>query len=205
MKRILVIEDEPAMRANLLDILEMENFLPLLACDGEEGIAAAKCNLPDLILCDVLMPKQDGHAVLAALRADATTARIPFIFLTAKGERADVRSGMNLGADDYLVKPVKVDDLLEAINARLERAQQQCGFKANFNSSKPLEMLGLSPREAEILLWVAQGKTNYETGVILGISAATVKKHLEHIYEKLGVEGRNAATLEALKSLSAKG
>lgn len=202
MKRILVIEDEPAMRANLRNLLEMENFQPLLASDGQEGIAAAKRDLPDLILCGVLMPKQDGHAVLAALRADAATARIPFIFLTAKGERANVRSGMNLGADDYLVKPVKVDDLLEAINARLERAQQQSGFNANFTSPKPLEKLGLSPREAEILLWVAQGKTNYEAGVILGISAATVKKHLEHIYQKLGVEGRNTATLEALKRLS---
>jgi len=202
MKRILIIEDEPAMRANLRDILEMENFQPLLAPDGQEGIAVAKRELPDLILCDVLMPKQDGHEVLAALRADAATARIPFIFLTSKGESADVRTGMNLGADDYLIKPVKVDDLLEAIAARFERAQQQSGFNANFNSPMPLEKLGLSPREAEILLWVAQGKTNYETGVILSISAATVKKHLEHIYQKLGVEGRNAATLEALKRLS---
>jgi DNA-binding NarL/FixJ family response regulator len=202
MKRILIIEDEPGMRANLRDILEMEHFEPLLAPDGLEGVATAKRELPDLILCDVLMPKQDGHEVLAALRASGATARIPFIFLTAKGERADVRSGMNLGADDYLVKPVKVDDLLEAIAARLERAQQQNGFSVQFHSPKPLEKLGLSPREAEILFWVAQGKTNYEVGVILAISAATVKKHLEHIYEKLGVEGRNAATLEALKSLS---
>jgi len=203
MKKILVIEDEPAMLANLRDILELENFQPILAADGQTGLAAARRELPDLILCDVLMPKQDGHAVLATLRAETATARIPFIFLTAKGDRADVRSGMNLGADDYLIKPVRVDDLLEAIVARLERAQQHGTFKADFNSATPLEKLGLSVREAEILLWVAQGKTNYETGIILAISAATVKKHLEHIYEKLGVEGRNFATLRALEILSA--
>lgn len=201
MKKILVIEDEPAMRANLLDILELENFLPLLAANGREGIAAAKRELPDLILCDVLMPEMGGHEVLAALRADPATAWIPFIFLTAKGEHADVRTGMNLGADDYLVKPVKVNDLLEAIAARLERAQQGAGFNADFSSPVPLEKLGLSPREAEILLWVVQGKSNFETAVILGISAATAKKHLEHIYEKLGVEGRAAATLRALEVL----
>ena len=109
---------------------------------------------------------------------------------------------MNLGADDYLVKPVKVDDLLEAIAARLERAQQNGSFKADFKSAKPLEKLGLSAREAEILLWVAQGKSNFETGVILNISGATVKKHLEHIYEKLGVEGRNSAALRALEILA---
>ena len=202
MKRILIIEDEPAMRNNLREILELEHFQPSLAANGQEGIATAKRELPDLILCDVLMPEQDGHEVLAALRANAATARIPFIFLTAKGERADVRTGMNLGADDYLVKPVRVVDLLEAIAARLERAQQQGGFNADFKSATPLEKLGLSAREAEILLWVAQGKSNYEAGVILNISAATVKKHLEHIYEKLGVEGRNAATLRALELLS---
>ena len=123
MKKILIIEDEPAMRSNLRQILEMEDFLPVTAPNGREGIATAKRDLPDLILCDVLMPEQDGHAVLEALRADPATARIPFIFLTAKGEHADVRTGMNLGADDYLVKPVRVDDLLEAIAARLERGQ----------------------------------------------------------------------------------
>ncbi|MDB6112891.1 MAG: two component transcriptional regulator, LuxR family [Pedosphaera sp.] len=201
MKRILIIEDEPTMRANLRDILELEHFSPLLAANGREGIAAAKRELPDLILCDVLMPEQDGYEVLEALRADAVTARIPFVFLTAKGERNDLRAGMNLGADDYLVKPVRVDDLLHAIAARLERAQQQGGFQADFRSAVPLERLGLSPREAEILLWIAQGKTNCEAGTILHISAATVKKHLEHIYEKLGVGGRNAATLRALEAL----
>ncbi len=190
------------MRSNLRDILELENFLPIVAANGREGIAAAKEQLPDLILCDVMMPELDGHSVLAALRADSRTAKMPFIFLTAKGEHADIRTGMNLGADDYLVKPVKVDDLLEAIAARLERAQQQTEFKADFTSAVPLEKLGISAREAEILLWVAQGKSNFETSIILGISAATVKKHLENIYAKLGVESRNAASLRALEILS---
>lgn len=204
MKKILIIEDEPAMRHNLCQILELENFLPLTAANGREGFATAKREMPDLILCDVLMPEQDGHAVLEALRADPATARIPFIFLTAKGERADVRAGMNLGADDYLVKPVRVNDLLEAILARLERAAQHGSYQVDFSSAAPLEKLGLSAREAEILLWVAQGKSNYETAVILNISAATVKKHLENIYAKLGVDGRSVAALYALELLAKK-
>jgi DNA-binding NarL/FixJ family response regulator len=190
------------MRANLEEILQMEGFRPLLAAEGRAGIALAKQELPDLILCDVLMPELNGHGVLELLRQDAATARIPFVFLTAMGESSDVRAGMNLGADDYLIKPVKIDDLLATIEARLERAQQQSGFAANFSSAVPLEKLGLSAREAEILLWVAQGKTNFEAGMILNISAATVKKHLENIYKKLGVEGRNAATLKALEAIS---
>jgi DNA-binding CsgD family transcriptional regulator len=93
--------------------------------------------------------------------------------------------------------------LLSAIAARLERhTQHQTRFKAEFKSPRPLEALGLSPREAEILLWTAQGKTNAELGVILSISPATAKKHLENIYQKLGVENRQTATLKALETLT---
>ena len=204
MKKILIIEDEPSTRENLCEILELEGFASHAAANGKTGVAAALSELPDLILCDVTMPELDGHGVLSALRAEPTTRQIPFIFLTAKGERQDVREGMNLGADDYLIKPVDVDDLLAAIEARLERSQQQAGFNPDFKSAVPLEKLGLTPREAEILLWVAQGKSNFETGIILTISATTVKKHLVHIFEKLGVESRNAATLQALEILSSE-
>ena len=129
--------------------------------------------------------------------ADTATSRTPFIFLTAKRGHADVRTGMSLGADDYLVKPVRATDLVEAIAARRERAQQQSGFNADFSSAAPLEKLGLSAREAEILLRVAQGKTNFETSIILDVAVTTVKKHLDNIFTKLGVESRNAATLKA--------
>ena len=203
MTKILIIEDEPAMRANLADVLELEGFQPVTAANGREGVAVARCERPDLILCDVLMPELDGHGVLAALRNEPQTARIPFVFLTAKGERGDVRAGMDLGADDYLIKPVPLDELLGAIRARLDRARKpQVEFKAEFKSPSPLESLGLSQREAEVLFWMAQGKTNAEIGVILDISPATAKKHLENIYQKLAVEGRNAATLRALEVLS---
>ena len=203
MTKILIIEDEPAMRANLADVLELEGFQPVTAANGREGVAVARCERPDLILCDVLMPELDGHGVLAALRNEPQTARIPFVFLTAKGERGDGRAGMDLGADDYLIKPVPLDELLGAIRARLERARKhQVEFKAEFKSPSPLESLGLSQREAEVLFWMAQGKTNAEIGVILDISPATAKKHLENIYQKLAVEGRNAATLRALEVLS---
>jgi DNA-binding NarL/FixJ family response regulator len=206
MTKILIIEDEPAMRANMADVLELEGFQPVTAANGLEGVAVARREQPDLILCDVLMPELNGHGVLAALRDEPQTARIPFVFLTAKGERGDVRAGMDLGADDYLIKPVPLEELLGAIRARLERARRhQVEFKLAFKSPKPLEALGLSQREAEILFWTAQGKTNAEIGVILDISPATAKKHLENIYQKLAVEGRNAATLRALEVLSGKG
>jgi DNA-binding NarL/FixJ family response regulator len=205
MKRILVIEDEAEMRRNLIAILRLERFQPLAAEDGQLGVELAKREKPDLVLCDVMMPKLDGYGVIAALRANAETVAIPFIFLTAKGEKPEIRAGMNLGADDYLTKPVAKTDLLAAIRSRLQRAGQQTvpEFKPNFESARPLEAaLGLTPRVAETLLWLTQGKTNAEIATILGNSESTVKKHVLEIFEKLGVETRTAASLRALEVLS---
>ncbi|MGC3957352.1 MAG: response regulator transcription factor [Verrucomicrobiota bacterium] len=204
MKKILVIEDEPEMRRNLLTILKLEKFQPIGAENGRLGLEAVKREKPDLILCDVMMPELDGHGVLTALREDSELSAIPFVFLTAKGEKEDLRSGMNLGADDYLTKPVARLDLLEAITARLRRSEQQGQreFKPDFSSFEPLLKLNLTPRVAEVLLWVAQGKTNGDIAAILGISESTVKKHLLEIFQHLGVETRSAATLRALEILN---
>lgn len=207
MKKILVIEDEPDMRRNILSILKLEKFSPLGAEHGRAGVEMARRERPDLILCDVMMPELDGHGVLRALRADPATVAIPFIFLTAKGEKHDVRAGMGMGADDYLTKPVAKADLLAAIAARLTRAAQQTTneYQPDFSSTGPLMAgLGLTPRVAEVLLWVAQGKTNPEIAAILGISESTVKKHVMELMEVLGVETRTAATLRALEVLSRK-
>ena len=213
MKRILLIEDHPPMRENLVLMLQMEGFTVTWAEDGICGIERARSSRPDLILCDVMMPGLDGYGVLQALRADPATATIPFIFLTAKGEKMDQRAGMNLGADDYLVKPVAKEEVLAAIAARLERRHQheqqtraqlsRVKFAPDFSSAVPLQSLGLSPREAQVLLWIAQGKNNEEIGIILGASRNTIKKHVLRVLEKLGVESRNAAAVRALELLSA--
>ena len=141
MKKILVIEDEPEMRRNLATILKLEKFDVVQAENGRAGVDVAKKELPDLILCDVMMPEMDGHAVLQALRGNPKTVTTPFIFLTAKGEKADFRSGMDLGADDYLTKPVAKTDLLNAIAARFKRSDQQMksgSLTPNFESPEPL-------------------------------------------------------------------
>jgi len=207
MKKILIIEDEPEMRRNLVTILRLEKFQVLAAENGRAGLQLALRDPPDLILCDVMMPELDGHGVLKALRNDPATMNIPFIFLTAKGEKADLRSGMNLGADDYLTKPVARADLLNAVEARFKRQEQlaQQEFKPDFSSPAPLLSLGLTPRVAEVLLWVAQGKTNADIATILGISESTVKKHLLEVFQVLGVETRSAATLRALETLGSPG
>jgi DNA-binding NarL/FixJ family response regulator len=204
MRRILVIEDEPEMRRNIATLLRFKEYEPIEAENGRKGVDLARREKPDLILCDVMMPELDGYGVLKALQQDASLALIPFIFLTAKGDKDDLRSGMNLGADDYLTKPVANTDLVNAIEARLRRSELQANreFKPDFTSHEPLLKLGLTPRAAETLLWLAQGKTNPDIATILGITESTVKKHVQEIFEKIGVETRGAATVRALEVLS---
>ena len=204
MKKILVIEDEPEMRRNIVALLRYHQYDPIAAENGREGVELARRHKPDLILCDVMMPELDGHAVLHELHKDDDLAPTPFIYLTAKGEKDDLRSGMNLGADDYLTKPVANADLIETIEARLRRSEQQAQreFKPDFSSATPLLELGLTPRAAEALLWLAQGKTNADIATILGITESTVKKHVQEMFEKLGVETRGAAAVRALEALN---
>jgi DNA-binding NarL/FixJ family response regulator len=207
MKKILVIEDDSEMRRNIVIVLRLEQYQPIAAENGRVGVELAKREKPDLILCDVMMPELDGYGVLKALHEDTNTALTPFIFLTAKGEKDDLRSGMNLGADDYLTKPVAQADLLKAIEVRLRRSEQQHAqweFKPDFSSHEPLVKFGLTPRAAEVLLWVAQGKANADIGAILGMSESTVKKHLVEIFDKLGVENRSAAGLRALEVIGGR-
>ena len=170
---------------------------------GARG-SSSRCHKPDLILCDVMMPELDGYGVLQALQQDPRLASMPFIFLTAKGDKDELRSGMNLGADDYLTKPVANHDLVKAIEARLRRSEIQAGreFKPDFSSFDPLLTLGLTPCAAETLLWLAQGKTNSDIATILGITESTVKKHVQEVFEKLGVETRGAAAVRALEVLN---
>ena len=123
--KILVIEDEKEVRLNILEILTSGGFDSLNADNGLTGIQLAKERSPDLIICDIRMPDFDGYNVLEALRQDPKTAMIPFIFLTAKADKADMRHGMNLGADDYLTKPFRRVELLDTIAARLKRHRAQ--------------------------------------------------------------------------------
>ncbi|MDI9635887.1 diguanylate cyclase [Geitlerinema splendidum] len=123
MSKILIIEDELPIRANILELLEAEDFEVLEAANGQEGVNLAKQHQPDLILCDIMMPILNGYEVLKLLQEDSETAIIPVILLTAKADNLDIRRGMQLGADDYLTKPCTPDELLQAVEMRLAKQQ----------------------------------------------------------------------------------
>ncbi|HEY9627561.1 MAG TPA: response regulator [Coleofasciculaceae cyanobacterium] len=148
MKKILVIEDEQAVRDTIVEILNSENFYAISAENGEVGVQMATEFQPNLILCDVMMPKLDGYGVLTQVRQNTKTATIPFVFLTANADKNNFRHGMTLGADDYLTKPFTHSELLEAIDARIgkqkmieQQSQQQLDeLRQSINLALPHEL-----------------------------------------------------------------
>src|SRR5687767_1952309 len=122
-KKILLIEDNNDIRETTAVILELAQYTTITARNGKEGVELAMSESPDLIICDIMMPVLDGYGVLHLLSKNEKTAGIPFIFLTAKAERWEIRKGMDMGADDYISKPFDDIELLNAIESRLRRAE----------------------------------------------------------------------------------
>lgn len=133
MDKILVIEDNADVRENLAEILELSGYEVITAENGKRGVAAAISEVPDMILCDIMMPELDGFGVLRILSKTPTVAQIPFVFLTAKAEKDDFRRGMGLGADDYITKPFDDVELLDAIEMRLKKSKK---LRASFDGTE---------------------------------------------------------------------
>ncbi|GGD91579.1 response regulator [Planktosalinus lacus] len=121
MHKVLLIEDDTAVRENTAEILELSGYEVITAPNGKIGVAQAKENLPDIIICDIMMPELDGYGVLKELASDSSTKYIPFVFLSAKTEHKDIRKGMDMGADDYLTKPFEENELISALESRLAK------------------------------------------------------------------------------------
>ena len=176
-------------------ILEMEGFDVRVAPNGQSGLARLRDKRPDLILCDVMMPIMDGHSVLEVLKSDNTLGDIPFIFVTAMDERADVRRGMSAGADDYLSKPFSADELLTAVNGRINRHARILRNHRNSGSQEKYSDLceKITKREREVLLMVGKGHTSRDIAGRLGVSIKTVEVHRANLMHKL--DAGNAAAL----------
>lgn len=143
MKKILIIEDELPVRMGIKDLLEIKNYKVFDTRSGKEGLKIAEEELPDLIICDIKMPEMDGYSVLKKISENENLATIPFIFLTAKTEMTDLRYGMNLGADDYIVKPFLAKDLYKAIEVRINKNEKNKEAIDNKNISEKQETKNL--------------------------------------------------------------
>lgn len=138
MKKALIIEDSDDIREGIAEILDLAGYQTFTAKNGRIGVDLAINHIPDIILCDIMMPELDGYGVLYLLQKNPNTATIPFIFMTAKAERADMRKGMEMGADDYLTKPFDDVELFNAIESRLRKKNKPAGFKSSATDKETL-------------------------------------------------------------------
>ncbi len=176
--KILIIEDELNIRSNLKEILEIKGFEAITASDGPEGIEMAKKHLPDIILCDIKMPGKDGYQVKKELSNNDNTVSIPFIYLTAKAEITDIKYGMKLGADDYLIKPIKAAELVDSIENRIKRVEE-------LRRNKPAEKKEKKRKaEKDFILLERNGKP--ELVNISGISLITSNGNYSEVYTSEG-------------------
>lgn len=171
---ILIIDDNKHIRTQINLVLKLEGYKTFMAANGVEGVQMAQDARPSLVICDIMMPEMDGYGVLSALRMNPTTADIPFLFLSAKAEKHDIRQGMNLGADDYLWKPFSTEDLIKAIQARLDRHEMT--RRVLSEKLSPLAQVSMT-RDKFLSLMTHDLKSAF-TGVI-GLAELMNMKHTE--------------------------
>ena len=189
MNYILVVEDDPEYRNAISLILEMEGFEVGTASNGCEGLEKLKQRRPDLVLCDIMMPKMDGHQFLETLQNVRSVAATPVVFVTALDNRSELRRSMAAGADDYLTKPFSAEELIECVNGRLKRVNMLRGNDQElFDPAEMKKVARLTRREQEILTLVADGATSKTIATALHIRPNTVEVHRANIMRKLSVQ-----------------
>jgi len=197
---ILVIDDNPKF---LKDALPMYGYTVDIAEDGLEGLKKLtdENSSYDLVLLDVMMPNMDGWDTLKAIRKNKQTEHIPVIMITAVSEDQKVVSGLKIGADDYIVKPFILPNLLARIEAVLRRSkwQEESRQKPERTINKNVSIDALTPKEKEVLSYVAKGASNQEIADKLCVRDVTVKTHLNSIFKKLKVTNRTQAVLLAMQ------
>jgi DNA-binding response OmpR family regulator len=188
-KKILCIEDDRETAALIAEELIDRGYAVTLAHDGREGFAAILKTTPDLVLSDISMPMMSGFELLERLIALAPRfAKMPFVFLTALTDRDSELKGRQLGADDYVTKPIDFDVLATIIAARLAGVARTGLWP---------KLAGLNDREVEVLTWVARGKTSAEIAQIVGLTKRTIDFHIDNARAKLGASTRTEAVIKA--------
>ena len=201
---VLVVDDLPQSLGALCAELEADGYSVLVAGDGVSALELLERVTPDAILMDGMMPGVDGFETCRQIKANSAWAHIPVIFMTGLSDESQIVKGFEAGGVDYVVKPVGALQVRARLNTHVRNARAMRIARDAIEAQHPsrLTTAALTQRETEVLSWVAKGKTNKDIGQILGMSSRTVNKHLEHVFEKLGVETRSAAAALASRELN---
>ena len=195
---VLIVDDVPENLAVLSDALDEAGHTVLVATDGASALERLLLVMPDLILLDAVMPGIDGFETCRRMKLMDSARDVPVVFMTGLTETEHVVRGFEVGGIDYVTKPIRPAEVLARISTHVRNARLLSEARHERNAapaglSADLSQYQLTPREMDVLAWIARGKTNRDIAEILGMSPRTVNKHLEHIFVKLGVETRAAA------------
>lgn len=203
-KRLLLIDDDPNLILLVKDYLEFRGYEVITAENGREALDVLELDIPDMIICDVMMPEMDGYALVQHVREDSRTSWIPVLFLSAKGQSQDRVKGLNTGADVYMVKPFEPEELVAQVESSLKQVSRINLRPAKGNESGPKlhvpPEVELTPTELKVVQHVARGLANREIAEQMKVSQRTIESHVSNMLGKTGLHNRTELARWAIES-----
>ncbi|MDJ0636676.1 MAG: response regulator transcription factor [Xenococcaceae cyanobacterium MO_188.B29] len=204
-KKLLLIDDDPNLILLVKDYLEFRGYQVMTAENGREALDILEQNIPDMIICDVMMPEMDGYSLVNHIREEPRTNRIPVLFLSAKGQSQDRVKGLNEGADVYMVKPFEPEELVAQVESSLNQIKRwQQGRPIGLDASGPTihvpHHVELTPTELKVVQLVAKGMANREIAEKLKVSQRTIESHVSNMLNKTSLNNRTELARWAIES-----
>jgi DNA-binding NarL/FixJ family response regulator len=203
-KRLLLIDDDPNLILLVRDYLEFRGYEVLTADNGKEALNLLTQNLPDMIICDIMMPEMDGYALIENVRQDQRTSWIPVLFLSARGQSQDRIKGLNLGADVYMVKPFEPEELVAQVESSLKQTNRLLLYTDGIgDDSSPIQVAAtveLTPTELKVVQLVARGSANREIALQMNVSQRTIESHVSNMLNKTGLTNRTELARWAIET-----
>lgn len=203
-RRLLLIDDDPNLILLVKDYLEFRGYEVITAENGREALEVLEQDVPDMIICDVMMPEMDGYSLVSAIRSDPKTSWIPVLFLSAKGQSQDRVKGLNIGADVYMVKPFEPEELVAQVESSLKQASRLIQHKdAKGDNAPKIQVpfdVELTPTELRVVQFVARGMANREIAEELNVSQRTIESHVSNMLGKTGLHNRTELARWAIEN-----
>ncbi|MFN5515904.1 MAG: response regulator transcription factor [Cyanobacteriota bacterium] len=192
--RLLLVDDDPNLILLVKDYLEFQGYEVATAENGREALEILEQKVPDMIICDIMMPEMDGYALIEKIRQDSRLSWIPVMFLSAKGQSQDRVKGLNTGADVYLVKPFEPEELVAQVESSLRQTRRLMGLNSRPSDDnlriQVSPQVELTPTERKVVQFVSQGLSNREIAERLKVSQRTIESHVSNMLNKTGLHNR---------------
>lgn len=202
-KKLLLVDDDPNLILLVQDYLEFRGYSVITAENGREALEILKEELPDLIICDVMMPEMDGYTFVKNVRENPRTDWIPVLFLSAKGQSQDRVKGLNTGADVYMVKPFEPEELVAQVESTLKQASRLLDHPSRTKTGPKLlvpETVELTPTEVKVVQLVSRGMSNREIAEVMNVSQRTIESHVSNMLAKTSLHNRTELARWAIES-----